>query len=744
MFNTIAAPANLAAVAASATGVKLTWKDNSAGESGFRIERSLYSLSGFTQVATVGANVTTYTDAGLSPNNYYYRVRAFTSSLQTPYTNVAQAVLTTSPVRMTDAVVTTCGATFLDGGLTANYGNSSNRTLVFAPTAAGRSIRVAFTTFSTEAGKDVLYVYDGGSTSAPLLNAYSGNFLPPVLTARNPEGKLTFRFVSNASVTAAGWQATVSCVTRPTAPTNLTATLVAPNQAKLTWTDNGTNETGFKIERSTYPNREFTQIATVGPNVTTYTNAGLLPNTVYYYRVRSYLDGVNTLYSNTASAINSPQVILVNKRLSESSVAVAACNAIVLDGGGTGNYQPGGQYVREIVPSTPGTKVRLVVEFADFESGDRVTILDGGKNDGKVIAEFPGEWWLPLEALATNPEGKLTVIVSNDSDTQVSSGFQGRVSCTPTSEPPIDLFATVLSSTQVKLGWTDVSATESGFKIYRGGGQNGSDLVLIATVGPNVTSYTDVNLTPNEFYAYRVRSFAGSTFESAFTPVVRVLATSRVINMQNGTVTTCDASFFDSGGPYAPALLGEDYTLTIAPATTGKMVRVKFFDIGAPLGVRYRIYDGASTSAPLIYQQENEDIGYPITFTATNPGGRLTIRFECDGLRLSGFFGEITCVSPTTAARLDAGAGAATGAAFGARLQPNPVREKLTVTLDEPARGVTRTEVTDGTGRVRLLNGHKAAGENTLELDVHALRPGLFLLYVQTDKGRRVLKFVKE
>ncbi|MBD0259971.1 MAG: T9SS type A sorting domain-containing protein, partial [Cytophagales bacterium] len=49
-----------------------------------------------------------------------------------------------------------------------------------------------------------------------------------------------------------------------------------------------------------------------------------------------------------------------------------------------------------------------------------------------------------------------------------------------------------------------------------------------------------------------------------------------------------------------------------------------------------------------------------------------------------------------------------------------------------------------GTGRVRLLNGHKVASENTLELDVHTLRPGLFLLYVQTDKGRRVLKFVKE
>jgi hypothetical protein len=739
-FNAPAAPTKLVARAVSGTQVALSWSDNSSIEAGYQIERSLSAGSGFVRIATVGANVKTYSNAGLTPANYYYRVRAFTSSAQSAYTNLAQAVMTSSAVRMASAVVTTCGATFTDGGGTANYANNTSQTLVFSPTAAGNNVRVTFTSFSTEAGNDILYVYNGGSTSAPLLNAYSGSSLPPVLTASNLEGKLTFRFVSNASVTAAGWQATVSCVARPLPPSNLTATVLTGNQAKLTWTDRGTNETGFKIERSMYPDQYFTQIATVGANVTTFTNQGLLPNMVYYYRVRSFRDGFNTLYSNVASAINSPQVILVNRRLSESSVT-AACNAILLDGGGTGNYQSGGKYVREIVPATAGSKVRLIIESADFEDGDKITILDGGKNDGKVVAEYPG-FWLPVEVTATNPAGKLTVILSNDFDSQTKSGFQGQISCVRTSEAPIDLFATVLSGTQVKLGWTDVSATETGFKIYRGGGPDGSDFVQIATVGANVTSFTDVNLTPNRFYAYRVRSFVGNQYDSPFTPVVRVLATSGVITMQNGTVTTCDASFFDSGGPYNPAFLGEDYTLTIAPATAGKMVRVKFFEIGAPLGVRFSIYNGGSTSAPLLFRLENEDLGYPVTFTASNPGGRLTIRFECEGVRLSNMSGEITCVSPTSTAR--EGAGAETATAFGARLHPNPVREKLTVELDQSAREVTRTEVTDGTGRVRLLNGHKTVAEKSLELDVHSLKSGLYLLYVQTEQGRRVLRFVKE
>ncbi len=743
MFNSPAAPTKLAAKATSGTQVTLTWVDNSSIEAGYQIERSLSPGSGFVRIATVGANVKTYTNAGLTPANYYYRVRAFTSSAQSAYSNLAQVVMTSNSVRMASAVVTTCGATFTDGGGgTANYGNNTSQILVFSPNSRGSNVRVTFTSFSTEAGKDILYVYDGGSTSAPLLNAFSGSGLPPVLTARNVEGKLTFRFVSNGSVTAAGWQASVSCVVRPAPPGNLAAAVLTGNQVRLTWTDNGVNETGFKIERSMYPNRAFTEIATVGANVTTFTNQGLIPNTLYYYRVRSFLNGFNTLYSNTASATVSPQVILVNRRITESTV-VAACNALLLDGGGAGNYQPGGRYVREIVPSTPGSKVRLVIEAADFEEGDKVIILDGGKNDGRVVAEYPG-FWLPVTVTATNPAGKLTVIVANDSDSQTKSGFQGRISCLTTSEPPIDLFATVLSSTRVKLGWTDVSSTETGFKIYRAGGPDGSDGALIATVGANVTSFTDVNLTPNQVYYYRVRSFVGNQFESALTPIVRVLATNRIITMQNGTVTTCDASFFDSGGPYNPAFLGQSYTLTIVPATAGRMARVKFFEIGAPLGVRYSIYNGGSTSAPLLFRLENEDLGYPVTFTASNPGGRLTIRFECEGLRLSNFSGEITCVSPTATARLDAGAETAAGAAFGARLQPNPVREKLMVTLDEPARGVTHTAVTDGTGGVRMLNGHRVAGENALELNVNALRPGLYLLYVQTEKGRRVLKFVKE
>src|SRR5207237_3246233 len=92
----------------------------------------------------------------------------------------------------------------------------------------------------------------------------------------------------------------------PAAPTNLAATAASSSQINLSWTDNSNNETGFKIERSTNAGVTFTQIATVGANVTTYPNIGLTPLTAYSYRVRASNSAGDSDYSNTATAITHP------------------------------------------------------------------------------------------------------------------------------------------------------------------------------------------------------------------------------------------------------------------------------------------------------------------------------------------------------------------------------------------------------------------------------------------------------
>lgn len=88
----------------------------------------------------------------------------------------------------------------------------------------------------------------------------------------------------------------------PRNPGSLTASAVSSSQINLSWNDNSWNEDGFKIERSTDGGVSWTQIATVGRNVKSYSNTGLSSATTYHYRVRAYGAGGNSSYSNTASA----------------------------------------------------------------------------------------------------------------------------------------------------------------------------------------------------------------------------------------------------------------------------------------------------------------------------------------------------------------------------------------------------------------------------------------------------------
>src|SRR2546422_5391328 len=89
----------------------------------------------------------------------------------------------------------------------------------------------------------------------------------------------------------------------PVAPSGLTATSVSGTQINLAWTDNATNEVGYRLERcSGVGCSNFLEIATVGAGVTTYQNTGLIAGTTYGYRVRAYAAAGTSDYSTPASA----------------------------------------------------------------------------------------------------------------------------------------------------------------------------------------------------------------------------------------------------------------------------------------------------------------------------------------------------------------------------------------------------------------------------------------------------------
>jgi hypothetical protein len=80
--------------------VILVWSDNSSNETGFTIQRATNSL--FTQgltTVTVGANVTTLTQTGLTANTqYWYRIRANDGTIIfTVWVNATPFPITTNP-----------------------------------------------------------------------------------------------------------------------------------------------------------------------------------------------------------------------------------------------------------------------------------------------------------------------------------------------------------------------------------------------------------------------------------------------------------------------------------------------------------------------------------------------------------------------------------------------------------------------------------------------------------------------
>lgn len=84
---TPSAPSNLTATAVSTAQINLSWNDNAANESGFKVEQSTDGTT-FSQIATVSANVTSYSSTGLTRNrNYYYRVRSYNATGNSGYSN---------------------------------------------------------------------------------------------------------------------------------------------------------------------------------------------------------------------------------------------------------------------------------------------------------------------------------------------------------------------------------------------------------------------------------------------------------------------------------------------------------------------------------------------------------------------------------------------------------------------------------------------------------------------------------
>jgi hypothetical protein len=128
----------------------------------------------------------------------------------------------------------------------------------------------------------------------------------------NDSGQATPPVGLGGVVAIAGNAGSLALTTALSAPSAFTANAGTSNQINLAWTDNTIIEDGFKIERAPDVGGSpgnWTQIATVGPNIMNYTDTGLTTNktaAIFWYRVYAYDVCTNSPVSDAMSVMLAP------------------------------------------------------------------------------------------------------------------------------------------------------------------------------------------------------------------------------------------------------------------------------------------------------------------------------------------------------------------------------------------------------------------------------------------------------
>ncbi|MBN1676816.1 MAG: fibronectin type III domain-containing protein, partial [Kiritimatiellae bacterium] len=260
-----AAPGSLAAAAQSATSIRLTWTDNSGNETGFKIDRRKSGTDTWERIATPSANATAYTDSGLASGTlYYYMVKATNGAGDSSYSNTASATTGESaPAAPGSLAAAAQSATSIRLTWTDNSGNETGFKIDRRESGTDTWARIA-----TPSANATAY------TDSGLL---SGTLYYYMVKATNGAGDSPYSNVAGATTGESA----------PTAPGSLAAASQSATSIRLTWADNSSNETGFKIDWRQSGTDTWERIATPGANATAYTDSGLASGTLYYYMVKA-------------------------------------------------------------------------------------------------------------------------------------------------------------------------------------------------------------------------------------------------------------------------------------------------------------------------------------------------------------------------------------------------------------------------------------------------------------------------
>jgi len=280
----------------------------------------------------------------------------------------------------------------------------------------------------------------------------------------------------------------------PAAPTNLLAAVSGPPlSVDLTWTDNASNENGFRVERAPVVGGvpgAFAPIGTVGPDVTTYSDTTAAAGTAYAYVVYAYNAYGDSVVSNTALVTTPPIPTAPSNLRATASAPGVAPISIALRWGDNSTNETGFLIERA---NGAGTFMQIAQVGPNVVNWTDTTVLPSATYSYRVRA--------------TNAAG-------NSPYTNTATATTGP-NTLPAAPSNVQILAT--GNNYLTVGWNDNSNNETGFQIQRSTTAAGP-WTLVTTTRPNVTQFRNNGLGRRATYYYQVRSVNGFG-SSAWIPV---------------------------------------------------------------------------------------------------------------------------------------------------------------------------------------------------------------------------------
>lgn len=322
--------------------------------------------------------------------------------------------------------------------------------------------------------------------------------------------------------------------TVPAVPTNLVATATSYDKINLTWTDASTDETGFRIYRSTNATGPFNPIGQANANATSFADQNLAPATKYYYQITAFNNfgesavnaarrGLDYAYYEAVPPVTSMTQLtgLTPAKTGVSPTYDAALRGrnenFFLTFKGQINITTAGTY-RFYVSTDDGSQLYFDGALLVNNDTDGALHEANGTKTGVTVGlhDIEVRW-----RKRTSSSSRINVYYQRTTSPTVSktqftaSNIPGffvgtEVNATTNNLPaapavPGSLTASNVQPKSLTLTWVDNSTTESSYVILRSYRTN-TNYVSYKTLAANTTTFTDTGLFPNASYYYKVQA----------------------------------------------------------------------------------------------------------------------------------------------------------------------------------------------------------------------------------------------